>query len=247
MSYRIEFTPERLTVRADVESEADFVALIRALDAVSTAMGADPNRPEEITRAPKAAKALRAAKVEKEIRPEPPEPAIQEQDDRPARIARTPVRPLPDDDEADDAARLDAAMDAEDPPEEPEESPPAKRARSNSVPADRDEKLKALWATGLTTQEIADRLNMGSPSNVSFRAKYLGLPSRGRGGARAHPAPAKDGGFDAAYYARKAIIPNSAGPASGAAITAALMGDPSHGPSLGVELAGPQQRGGEAI
>lgn len=205
MTYRIEFTPERLTVVADL-ARCDIRALIEALTVVTPLIGQDQPRPEEITRAPKAAKALRAAKAEKEIRPEPPVPAIREQDEA-----------------------------------------PAQRARSNSVPADRDEKLKALWAAGVTTHVIADRLNMGSPSNVSFRAKYLGLPSRGRGGARARSAPADGGGFDPAYYARKAIIPDNAGPATGAAITAALMGDPSHhGPSLGVERAGPQRDGGGA-
>lgn len=216
MTYRIEFTPDRMHVRADVSTRAELAALIRAIEKVAQFWGEPEtaSRSEEITREPRQAKALRAAKAEKEIRPEPLS-----------------------------AGRVDAVAASPGRVEKPAADRHAvHRGFKPSVPADRDEKLKKLWAEGVSTQRIADELGMGTSSNVSFRAKWLGLPPRARGGdRRSKPADT----FDPSYYARHAIIPDRDEPPLAADITAALMGDPGHGPSLTVERAGPQQRGGE--
>lgn len=211
------------------------------------------NRPEEITREPRQAKALRAAKAEKEIRPEPQETADLEINEAPGRIvppaALVPVE-MPDLTKPAPRERVDAVATSPERVEKPaadrhDEPVVVRRVTKASVPPNRDEKLRELWTSDLTLQQIADKLGMGHLSNVSTRAKHLGLPSRLRNGARrAAPKPAADT-FDPAYYARHAIIPDRDKPPLAADITAALMGDPGHGPSLTVERAGPQQRGGE--
>lgn len=234
MTYRIEFTPGRLTVRADLETEADIAALQRALAVLTPLIGAGANRSEEITRKPKHTKALRSMRAEKEIRPGPQKSADLEQDQAPERIvgATSPVTaPEP---QKSAVAKDDA---------KPAVTAPG-RVTSASVPVDRDDKLRKLWATTLTLQQIADKLGMGHLSNVSTRAKYLGLPSRLRGGERRSAASKPADTFDPAYYAKHAIIQDDAPPPARGEITAALMGDPAHGASVCAERAGGQRDGG---
>lgn len=242
MTYVIEITPDRLTiVSAQIETPADLAALRRVIDTVEPIIGAGVNRPEEITREPRQAKALRALAAAKEIRPEPQEPADLEQDEAAERIDPRPLPP--------EAERVEPVATLPGRVEKPaadrhDEPAVVRRVTKAGVPPDRDEKLKKLWADGLSTQRIADELGMGTSSNVSYRAKWLGLAPRARGGDRRSKQADT---FDPSYYARHAIIPDRDEPPLGADITAALMGDPGHGPSLTVERAGPQQRGGEAI
>jgi len=239
-----------MTTNADafvsaLHAEEDLLLLkLRAVRDLLAFYGA--NRLEEITREPRQAKALRAAKAEKEIRPEPQEPADIEQDEAAERIvppaALVPVE-MPDLTKPAPRERVDAVATSPERVEKPvADRHDVHRGFKPSVPVDRDEKLKKLWAEGLSTQRIADELGMGTSSNVSYRAKWLGLPPRSRGGDRRSKQADT---FDPSYYARHAIIPDRDEPPLAADITAALMGDPGYGPSLTVERAGPQQRGGE--
>ena len=206
MSYVIQVAPGRIEIVAEIGTVADLAALQRAIAAVAPLIEQDRDSFEEITRQPKQAKALRAAKAEKAIRPEPQAPAI----------------PQPDADREDDARDLRTAG--------------GKRfGVPNSVSADRDAKLREMWARDdLTVKQIADALDLHF-TTVSQRAKLLGLPSRkGKGRVAALPSAtrSRNGSFDRTRAA---------------SITAALMGDPGYGASVGVQRAGPQHQGGEPI
>lgn len=195
MTYRIEFTPDRMTVTADLATDADMAALVRAVETVAPLIGAGADRPEEITRELRQAKALRALAAAKEIRPEPQEPAEIETDEAAERID---PRPPPEAERVEPVATLPGRVEkpVADRHEETGERDAAGRRGPRTVDAAevarRETIVRELYPdASISTAEIGRRAGVPQPQ-VSVYAKRLGLPPRGRPGSLGQRIPGAD-------------------------------------------------------
>lgn len=171
MTYRIEFTPDTLHVRADLTS-ADVGEMVAVINALSPFLaGSAVERP-----VPVEWHAIKATRADKALgKAAPPRAEKEAKRDAAARIPR-PVAQTEPEGIAPEPQEADAA-DAEAPAERIDTDDGDRLVPRYDAKLARDERIRELWPTDMTLAMIGEEVGISVPS-VSLAAKRMGLPSR---------------------------------------------------------------------
>lgn len=169
MTYRIEFTPDTLHVRADLTSAdvGEMVAVINALSPFLDGSAVEPPVPVEWH-------AIKATRADKALgKAAPPRAEKEAKRDAAARTPRPVAATAPEPQtSADDGLEGAPLVTTTGEPDSGDRLVPRYDAKLA-----RDERIRELWPTDMTLAMIGEEVGVSVPS-VSLAAKRMGLPSR---------------------------------------------------------------------